>query len=57
MAGDAQNTLHLHRGKNVVFAGGRSAEVVTPGLFVDGVVEVPDPQQEELLIRTGVEYA
>jgi 3-oxoadipate CoA-transferase alpha subunit len=32
-------------------------QVVTPGLFVDGVVEVRDPQQEEVLIRTGVEYA
>lgn len=31
--------------------------VVTPGLFVDGVVEVPDPQQEEVLIRAGEEYA
>ena len=32
-------------------------QVVTPGVFVDGVVAVPDPQQEEVLIRTGVEYA
>jgi len=31
--------------------------VITPGIFVDGVVAVPDPQQEEVLIRTGVEYA
>jgi 3-oxoadipate CoA-transferase alpha subunit len=42
----------------IINAGGIDPEeVVTPGLFVDGVVEVPDPQQEELLIRTGVEYA
>ena len=32
-------------------------EVVTPGLFVDGVVQVSDSKQEEVLIRTGVEYA
>ena len=32
-------------------------QVITPGIFVDGVVTVPDPQQEEVLIRTGVEYA
>ena len=31
--------------------------VVTPGLFVDAVVEVPNPQQEEVLIRSGKEYA
>lgn len=31
--------------------------VITPGIFVDGVVSVPDPQQEELLIRAGEEYA
>jgi 3-oxoadipate CoA-transferase, alpha subunit len=27
--------------------------VITPGIFVDAVVEVPDPQQEEELIRAG----
>ena len=31
--------------------------VVTPGLFVDAVVEVPNPQQDEVLIRSGKEYA
>lgn len=31
--------------------------VVTPGIFVDRVVEVSDPQQEEILIRAGVAYA
>lgn len=30
--------------------------VVTPGIFVDRVVEVADPAQEEVLIRQGVEY-
>lgn len=30
--------------------------VVTPGIFVDSIVEVVDPQQEETLIRAGVEY-
>ena len=31
-------------------------QVVTPGIFVDSVVEVRDPQQEEVLVRTGVVY-
>ncbi len=31
--------------------------VVTPGIFVDAVVEVAEPQQEEALIRAGVTYA
>lgn len=31
-------------------------EVVTPGIFVDGIIEVPNPQQEEELIRAGVSY-
>jgi len=30
--------------------------VVTPGLFVDHVVEIPNPQQEELLIRAEAVY-
>ncbi|MBB3950235.1 3-oxoacid CoA-transferase subunit A [Aureimonas jatrophae] len=30
--------------------------VVTPGIFVAGVVEVPDPAQEELLNRAGARY-
>lgn len=30
--------------------------VVTPGIFVDGLVEVSDPQQEEVLVRAGVVY-
>lgn len=31
--------------------------VATPGIFVDSVVEVHEPQQEELLVRSGVAYA
>ncbi|MFC4351696.1 3-oxoacid CoA-transferase subunit A [Fodinicurvata halophila] len=31
-------------------------QVITPGIFVDRIVEVPEPQQEELLIRAGVTY-
>ncbi|AZO01035.1 3-oxoacid CoA-transferase subunit A [Mesorhizobium sp. M9A.F.Ca.ET.002.03.1.2] len=31
--------------------------VVTPGIFVDRIVEVVDARQEEALIREGVEYA
>ena len=27
--------------------------VVTPGIFVDGLVEVANPQQEEVLVRSG----
>ena len=30
--------------------------VITPGIFVDAVVEVPDPQQEEELIRAGAHH-
>ena len=30
--------------------------VVTPGLFVDGLVEVPNPAQEETLNRAGARY-
>ena len=30
--------------------------VVTPGLFVDAIVEVAEPQQEEALIRAGMAY-
>ena len=38
-------------------AGGIDPEaVVTPGIFVDRVVAVPDPQQEETLIRAGAAY-
>lgn len=32
-------------------------KVVTPGIFVNRVVEVADPKQEEALMREGVAYA
>lgn len=32
-------------------------QVVTPGIFVTGVVEIANPRQEEELIREGVAYA
>ncbi len=42
----------------IVEPGGIDPEaVITPGIFVDGVVAVPDPQQEEMLIRAGEEYS
>ncbi len=42
----------------VVAPGGIEPEqVITPGIFVDGVVEVPNPSQEEALIRAGEAYA
>lgn len=38
---------------DLVEAGGIEPEqVITPGIFVDHVVEVTDPQQEEVLVRT-----
>ncbi len=41
----------------IVLPGGIDPEhVVTPGIFVDCVVEVSQPQQEEDLIRAGVAY-
>ncbi|WP_071000318.1 3-oxoacid CoA-transferase subunit A [Methylobacterium sp. C1] len=41
----------------IVPAGGIDPEaVVTPGIFVDRIVEVPDPRQEEELIRAGAIY-
>lgn len=44
--------------RRIVEAGGIDPEhVVTPGIFVDAVVEVAAPQQEEALIRAGVAYA
>lgn len=32
-------------------------QVITPGIFVSRVVEVPEPRQEEVLVRAGVAYA
>jgi 3-oxoadipate CoA-transferase alpha subunit len=43
--------------RQIVPAGGIDPEaVVTPGIFVDAVVEVADPAQEEALIRAGVAH-
>jgi len=42
---------------SIVAAGGIDPEhVVTPGIFVDRVVEVANPAQEEELVRAGVVY-
>jgi 3-oxoadipate CoA-transferase alpha subunit len=42
----------------IVPVGGIDPEqVITPGIFVNGVVEVTSPSQEEELIRAGVAYA
>ncbi|MCL4676226.1 MAG: 3-oxoacid CoA-transferase subunit A [Pararhodobacter sp.] len=41
----------------IVEPGGIDPEhVITPGIFVTGLVETPDPQQEELLIRAKEVY-
>ncbi|SMX51254.1 3-oxoacid CoA-transferase subunit A [Actibacterium lipolyticum] len=41
----------------IVQPGGIDPEqVITPGIFVDGVVQVANPQQEEALIRAGATY-
>lgn len=41
----------------IVPLGGKEPEnVITPGIFVDRVVEIANPQQEEELIRAGVAY-
>lgn len=43
--------------KRIVRPGAIDPEaVITPGIFVSTIVEVPDPQQEEALIRAGVTY-
>ncbi|MGR3804667.1 3-oxoacid CoA-transferase subunit A [Marinibacterium profundimaris] len=43
--------------RQLVETGGIEPEsVITPSIFVDAVVEVPAPQQEEQLVRDGVEY-
>ncbi|GAA5542972.1 MULTISPECIES: 3-oxoacid CoA-transferase subunit A [Brucella/Ochrobactrum group] len=41
----------------IVPLGGIEPEnIITPGIFVDSIVEVTNPQQEEELIRAGVAY-
>ena len=50
----AQTIVQVSR---IVAPGGINPEhVITPGLFVDQIIEVPDPQQEELLIRAEASY-
>ncbi len=42
----------------IVLLGGIDPEhVVTPGIFVNGIVEISHPKQEEDLIRAGAAYA
>jgi 3-oxoadipate CoA-transferase alpha subunit len=41
----------------VPLGGIEPVNVITPSIFVDSVVEVSNPQQEEELIRAGVTYA
>ena len=44
--------------RRIVAPGGIDPEhVITPGIFVDGVVEVQNAEQEEALVRAGREYA
>jgi 3-oxoadipate CoA-transferase alpha subunit len=52
----AANTT-IVQASRIVEAGAIDPElVVTPGLFVDQIVEIPNPQQEELLIRAEAVY-
>lgn len=52
----AANTTIVQTSK-IVEAGDIDPEhIITPGLFVDHVVEVENPQQEELLIRAEATY-
>jgi 3-oxoadipate CoA-transferase alpha subunit len=49
--------LTVVQARRIVAPGGIDPEqVVTPGIFVDRIVAVPDPQQEEALIRAGAAY-
>lgn len=49
--------LTIVQASKIVAAGEIDPEhVVTPGIFVDRVIEVPDAQQEEALMRDGVAY-
>jgi 3-oxoadipate CoA-transferase alpha subunit len=47
----------IAQASQIVQPGGIDPEsVVTPGIFVQGVVEVPDPAQEEDLNRADARY-
>jgi len=54
----AAATLTIVQASRIVAPGDIDPEhVVTPGIFVDRIVAVDDPQQEEALTRAGVAYA
>lgn len=54
----AAATLTIVQASRIVAPGEIDPEhVVTPGIFVDRVVEVADARQEEALMRDGVAYA
>ncbi len=51
-------TLTIVQASRIVEPGAIDPEaVITPGIFVNRIVEVADPQQEEELMRAGVAYA
>ena len=53
----AAATTTIVQVSQIVAAGSIDPEhVITPGLFVDQIVAIPNPQQEELLIRAEVTY-
>jgi 3-oxoadipate CoA-transferase alpha subunit len=56
MAAAAQLTI-VQAGRIVEPGGIDPEHVVTPGIFVDRIVEIASPRQEEALLREGVAYA
>ena len=53
----AAATTTIVQARQIVDVGNLNPEhIITPGLFVDHVIEISDPQQEELLIRTEAVY-
>jgi len=54
----AAATLTIVQATRIVEPGAIDPEIiVTPGIFVDRIVEIADAQQEEQLMRDGVAYA
>ena len=54
----AAAAVTIVQASRIVPPGGIDPEhVATPGLFVNAIVEVTDPQQEEALMRAGMAYA
>jgi 3-oxoadipate CoA-transferase alpha subunit len=50
-------TTTIVQAKNLVAAGGIDPEcVITPGIFVNRIVEVADPVHEDTLIAEGRSY-